>query len=80
VNGLNVPDQRRRDELEDAYNDIYKPLIFGSMHPFRVYCSEQANKLPSYPLIKSERGLKPLPADLPPLLYTLNCEVSLLSR
>lgn len=76
VTGLNVTDPRRLRQLEEAYDDIYRPLIFGSMHPFRVYCSEQANKLPSYPLVKSERGLKPLPAHLPPLLYILTCQLS----
>lgn len=80
VNGLNVPDRRHHAALEECYNDIHKPFIFGSLHPFRVYCGEQANKLPSYPVIKSERGLKPLAAGSPPLLHTLTCDLSLLSR
>jgi GT2 family glycosyltransferase len=76
VTALNIVDEHFVEEVREIYDEIYKPLLFGSMAPFRIYTSEQANKLPAYPLVKQGGGVKGLPEVTAATRYNLRCSFS----
>jgi GT2 family glycosyltransferase len=76
VTALNIVDEHFVEEVREIYAEIYKPLLFGSMAPFRIYTSEQANKQPVYPLVKNGGSIKGLPEVTAATLYNLRCSFS----
>jgi GT2 family glycosyltransferase len=73
VTALNIVDKHVMEEVYEVYDEIKKPLLFGSMSPFRIYTSEQANKLPVYPLVKTGGAVKALQETAGIIRYNLYC-------
>lgn len=76
VTPLNMVDEHLREEVREIYDEVYKPLLFGSMTPFRIYTSEQSNKLPTYPLVKNGSDIKGLQEVAAVMRYNLRCSFS----
>lgn len=49
--------------------------IFGSISPFRTYGSEQANRLPTYPIVKSDQGWHADPDLTAATLHSVRCHM-----
>lgn len=70
---LNVRDERLRAQLiaeTPGYDDYY----FGHVDPFRVYTDERANKVPTFPVARTEAGWKSLGAVIAQTRHSLVCE------
>jgi glycosyltransferase involved in cell wall biosynthesis len=52
---LNVTDNRQRAELE-THLRLFQGELLGYRDPFRIYADRRANKLPTYPVVKSKTG------------------------
>jgi len=72
---LNVTDERLRAQLIEetaSYDDYY----FGQVDPFRVYTDERANKVPTFPVARTEAGWKSLGAIIAQTRHSLICDFS----
>lgn len=48
---------------------------FGSLDPFRIYGSTQANRLPTYPIVKTDKGWHTDPDLTAATLHTVHCHM-----
>jgi glycosyltransferase involved in cell wall biosynthesis len=69
---LNINDPALRQEVERD-TQLYDNYYFGSLDPFRIHTSDQANQVPTHPVVKSFVGWRAIPELLRTTLHRLSC-------
>ncbi len=75
LTATNVKSKALRDQM-DRETNLYSNYYFGNMDPFRIYTSEQASQVPTYPLVKSKMAPDALKMLVLQTRHRLVCDVS----
>jgi len=71
----NVADESLREQMIRE-TDLYTRYYFGNQDPFRLYSSDQAGQVPTYPLVKSKMGQDALKMLALQTRHRLICDIS----
>jgi glycosyltransferase involved in cell wall biosynthesis len=71
---VNVTDERLREQIVRE-TGVYDNYYFGSLDPYRIHTTAQANKIPTYPIVKSKIAPEMFQRLIVQTRHRLTCDI-----